>query len=288
MWPFKKKQQKENHAQILEQRQPIKEILDKTKHKKEEKSSDYMKTGVEGLDELFMQGIPKSSAVLVAGGAGSGKTIMCLQICNNLAKKGLKAMYISLEESEEKLKSHMEKFGWNTKDLEYKNNLIIKRLDPFSIARNVEALLAKAKGELKMDIQEIGELIPKGFKPDIVVVDSLTALAAAFREGEDSYRIYIEQLFRYFEKLKVTSFLISETEQIPVKFSKTGVEEFLADGVIVLYAIQRDNIRENAVEILKMRGVKHQKRIVAMKITDKGIEIYPEQEVFGGLEEKRR
>ena len=36
------------------------------------------------------------------------------------------------------------------------------------------------------------------------------------------------------------------------------------------------------LEVLKMRGAKHEKKIVAMQIVDgKGIEIFPEQEVFG-------
>ena len=61
------------------------------------------------------------------------------------------------------------------------------------------------------------------------------------------------------------------------------VEEFLADGVIVLYNIKRGDTRENAIEVLKMRGGKHQKRIVAMQVTDAGIVVYPEQEVFGAL-----
>ena len=79
--------------------------------------------------------------------------------------------------------------------------------------------------------------------------------------------------------------MITETEQIPKIFSTSGVEEFLADGVIVLYAIKRGNIRENAIEVLKMRGEKHQKKIVALQINDNGITVYPEQEVFGGVED---
>ncbi|MBI5871617.1 hypothetical protein HZB88_00865 [archaeon] len=72
--------------------------------------------------------------------------------------------------------------------------------------------------------------------------------------------------------------------QIPEIFSTIGVEEFLADGVIVFYNIKRGDIRENAVEVLKMRGEKHQKKIVAMQISNTGITVYPEQEVFGGVE----
>ena len=50
----------------------------------------------------------------------------------------------------------------------------------------------------------------------------------------------------------------------------------LADGVIVLYNIKMGDVRESAIEVLKMRGEKHQKKIVAMQITGSGIIVYPE------------
>ena len=154
-------------------------------------------------------------------------------------------------------------------------------MNPFDVTRNVDAMLAKEKGELLIEIDPI--VLPKNYKPDFIVVDSLTAIASAFTGKEDSYRIYIEQLFRFFEKLGATTFLITETKQIPEIYSATGVEEFLADGVIVLYNIKRGDVRENAIEVLKMRGEKHQKKIVAMTISDSGVNVYPEQEVFGEI-----
>lgn len=248
----------------------------------------WIKTGVPGFDDLLEKGIPKGSAILIAGGPGTGKTIFCLQTLNHAASNGEKCIYISFEEPEERLIQHMKNFGWNPEKLIKNNMLIIKRVDPFKISRAVEAMLAKAKGELLIKIEEIPELIPKNFKPDRIVMDSLTALASAFVGREQSYRVYIEQLFRYFERMGVTSFLISETEQVPILFSKTGVEEFLADGVVVLYNVRRGNIRNMAIEVLKLRGVKHQKKIVAMQIlSGKGIKIYSEQEVFGGIEEEK-
>ncbi|RLJ03770.1 MAG: hypothetical protein DRP18_05690 [Candidatus Aenigmatarchaeota archaeon] len=82
--------------------------------------------------------------------------------------------------------------------------------------------------------------------------------------------------------------MITETAQIPTQYSPTGVEEFLADGVIVLYNIRRGDVRENALEVLKMRGAKHKKKIVAMQIVDgTGIVVYPEQQVFGDIEEEK-
>lgn len=243
---------------------------------------EFLKTGIPGFDDLFEHGVPKGNAVIVAGGTGSGKTIFCLQTSFNRALRGEKCLYMSFEESEEHLKQHLLDFGWDPEKV--KKNLMIKRFSSFDVTRSVDALLMKEKGELLIDVEPV--IFPSGFKPSFIVVDSLTAIASAFTGKEDSYRIYIEQLFRFFERKSVTSFLITETKQIPDIFSATGVEEFLADGVIVLYAIKRGNIRENAIEVLKMRGEHHQKKIVAMQISDKGITVFPEQEVFGEMESK--
>jgi len=245
----------------------------------------YVKTGVPGFDELFERGIPRGSAILVAGGTGSGKTIFCLQTLAHHASNGEKCFYMSFEESDEKLKNHMKDFGWDPEKLIKSGKLKIQRYSPFEISRSVEAMLAKEKGELLIDIEPV--VLPEGFKPDFIVLDSLTAVASAFIGREDSYRVYLEQLFSFFETMGSTSLLITETKQIPDIFSTTGVEEFLADGVIVFYNIKRGNFKENAIEVLKMRGEKHQKKIVAMRITDEGIVVYPEQMVFGRIGEEK-
>ncbi len=249
-----------------------------------EDGKQYIRTGIKGFDELFEKGIPKGSATVIAGGCGSGKTIMCLQILAEAARKGEKCLYMSFEESEDKLRQHMKDFSWNPHELEKKGSLVIKRFSIFDIARSIDALLAKRKGELLIDVKPI--ILPDGFKPDLVVVDSLTAIASAF-VGSDTYRSYIEQLFRFLEDIKTTSFLITETEQIPRIFSPTGVEEFLADGVVVLYNIRKGDIRENAIEVLKMRGSRHKKKIVAMQMTNRGMEVFPEQEVFSGIDNEK-
>jgi len=176
------------------------------------------------LDGLVEEGIPKGSSVLIAGGAGSGKTIMCLQILYNAAKKGEKCLYMSFEESRERLIQHMEDFGWNPRELEERGNLIIKQFNTFDIIRSVDALLAKARGELLIDVMPV--ILPENFKPDRIVVDSLTAIASAFTGKRENYRSYIEQLFRFFEQIGATSFMITETAQIPTQYSPTGVEEF--------------------------------------------------------------
>jgi KaiC/GvpD/RAD55 family RecA-like ATPase len=300
-------------AQIQEQRAPVEHVLKNTKekgsdkpaldiasiksqieeelqgkkkpktHRGKEDEKNYIYTGIAGFDALLEKGIPKGGAILVAGGAGSGKTIFALQTLDYHASHGEKCLYMSFEESEERLIKHMEDFGWDPRKHIKDDNLLLKRFNPFEITRSVDALLMKAKGELLIDVQPI--IFPNNFKPDVIVVDSLTAIASAFTGKEDSYRIYIEQLFRFFEQIGATSFLITETKQVPTVFSTTGVEEFLADGVVVMYNIKRGNIRERAIEVLKLRGAGHQHKIVAMNISSDGMEIYPEQELFGGVSE---
>lgn len=272
----------EEYSQIKEQRMNAKKVVENLQKKGGLKTGEYIKTGVEGFDALLEKGIPKGYSVLIAGGAGSGKTIFSLQSLIHQASKGKKCYYMSFEENEKRLVQHMKDFGWDVDDLIKNDTLRIQRINPFDISRSVDAMLAKQKGELLIKVDPI--LLPKDFKPDFIVVDSLTAIASTFSNKEEDYRIYIEQLFRFFEKISSTSFLITETKQIPEIFSTTGVEEFLADGVVVFYNIQRGNIRENAIEVLKLRGAKHQKKIVAMNIMEGvGIVVYPDQEVFGGL-----
>jgi len=242
------------------------------------KHSDWIKTGIKGFDELVESGIPKGTSILVVGGPGTGKTIFCLQMLANAAKKGEKCLYITFEESEERLKQHMRDFGWNPDELIKKGMLQIKRFNPFDVTRSVEALMEQSKGELMINVEPLE--IPKGFKPDRIVIDSLSAIASAFIGKEESYRMYIEQLFNFFQKFNATTFLITEI----VELAKSMTEEFMADGVIVFYYIKHGNVRERAVEILKLRGTSHQEKIVAFQIMDNGIEVYPEQEVFGEIE----
>jgi KaiC/GvpD/RAD55 family RecA-like ATPase len=266
--------------------------IEKMKKEKGKKEKEYISTGIPGFDTLFNHGIPKGSPVIIAGGTGSGKTLFCLQLIANQASQGKKCYYMSFEESENKLIQHMRDFGWNPDKLIESGNLIIRRFltseiyyydKDKKIGGDIQAMMTKDMDPMLMELEPLAVTEETGFKPDFIVIDSLTAISSTFRGKEQSYRFYIERLFRFFEKIGSTNFLVTETKQIPEVFSPTGVEEFLADGVIVFYNIRKENIRETAIEILKMRGEKHQKKIVAMKITDKGVKVYPDQEVFGAI-----
>ena len=237
----------------------------------------FLPARVSKFDELITaKGLERGSTMLVSGGAGTGKTTFCMQALYEGALKGEKGIYISLEEDVDRIKAHMlNNYKWDFAKLEKKGLIAFLKFDAIEIARVVEAMILKEKEKLVIDFGTLD--LP--FKPDRLVVDSLSALSIAF-ENTDSYRKYIRYLFEKLEENNSVNFMLSETTQDPKVYSKAGIEEFLADGVIVLYNIQVDNIRENALEILKLRSSKHEKKIVPFKITDGGLEIYPNEEIF--------
>ena len=271
-------------SQLKEQRGVISENIPENEIKQKAlKSGKWVLTGVEGFDALLDKGIPKGLAILVCGGPGSGKTIFCLQTLAYACKQKEKCLYMTFEESPKRLAEHMADFGWDAQKMIDDGYLVIQKYNPYDVTRQVEAMLEQAKGELLIDVKPL--LFPKGFQPDRIIVDSLSAIASAFVGKEETYRIYIEQLFRIFEDINATSFLISETTELPKKLTESGVEEFLADGVIVIYNLRHGNVRESAIECFKLRGTSFKKKIVAMQILGgRGIEVYPDQEVFSDIE----
>jgi KaiC/GvpD/RAD55 family RecA-like ATPase len=188
-------------------------------------------------------------------------------------------MYVSFEENIEKIEKSMNNFGWDAKRYVDEGHLLIQKINPLDILRMKFGSISGSGSATEISYKVKPLIIPTGFNPEVIVVDSLTAVISASISKEKNYRVYLQQLFSFFEETGATSFLVTETEPIPTRFSDTGIEEFLADGIIVLYNIQKGNERENAVEILKMRYSEHQKKIFAMEITNEGIKVYPERQV---------
>jgi len=247
---------------------------------KDTKKAKILKTDISGFDELFKEkGLPRGNSILVAGGPGTGKSTFCRQVCFNIVSKGKTCMYVSFEESKDRIIRSMESFGWDaTKYLE-EGKLLIQKVNPLDILRMKFGSIGGSGSATELSYKIKPLVIPKEFNPEIIVVDSLTAIIAASVTKDKNYRVYLQQLFSFFEETGATSFLITETDPIPTRYSETGIEEFLADGIIVLYNIQRPTSRENAIEILKMRYGKHQKKIVLMEITEKGIKVSPDKTV---------
>jgi len=257
--------------------------MPKSEYIMEEKKADkekILKTDISGFDDLFKEkGIPKGNSILVAGGPGTGKSTLCRQVCFNIVSKGKNCMYVSFEESKDRIIKSMSAFGWDVQKYLDEGKLLIQKVNPLDILRMKFGSIGGSGSATELSYKIKPLVIPKEFNPEIIVVDSLTAIIAASVTKDKNYRVYLQQLFSFFEETGATSFLITETDPIPTRYSETGIEEFLADGIIVLYNIQKANSRENAIEILKMRYGKHQKKIVLMEITEKGIKVDPDKTV---------
>ena len=248
------------------------------------KKENVLKTDISGFDELFAErGIPRGNSVLVAGGPGTGKSTLCRQICYNIVSKGKKCMYVSFEEGKERIQRSMEKFGWDVTKFIEDGSFLIQKINPLDILRMKFGTLGGSGSATEVSYKIKPLVIPVGFNPEVIVVDSLSAIISVSITKDKNYRAYLQQLFGFFEETGATSFLISETNPMPTRFSDTGIEEFLADGIVVLYNIQKNVFRENAIEVLKMRYSKHEKRIVLMEITEKGIKVYPNKSVVINL-----
>jgi len=250
---------------------------------------EIIKFNVEGFSDLLGGGgVPVGSSILVEGGPGSGKTIFCLHLADDMCSRGKKVLYMSFEEPEDRLVAHMESFGLPASKYVKDGTLIIMRFNALDIARSVEALLSEAKKELLIEVQPI--LIPQNINPDLVLVDSLTSIASAFSGEENRFRIYMEQLFRYLEEHKMTSFLIREVPNPGHIGKNTTMSDeatsFLSDGIIVFYnVIFTTGHRTRAMEILKLRGQQFQRKIVEVDIKDKeGMKIYSNRTLKGKYE----
>jgi len=239
---------------------------------------------VSEFDRLIARGgLKRGDTILLSGGAGTGKTTFGMQSLYNGALNGEKGVYLTLEESAEKIKENMrENFGWDLDALEREEKLAIIKIDPLTIARAVEATLTKERGGLYIEFEQFDLPFQFNlpFKPDRVVVDSLSALSIAFLENEQGFRQYLRHLFETLEKYNSVNIVLGETEQQPNVYSRSGIEEFLADGVMVFYNIKIHNIRQRALEIIKLRSSAHERRITPYNITSNGFEIYIDQELF--------
>lgn len=68
-------------------------------------------TGIRELDRVLGGGIVPGSLVLVGGDPGIGKSTLLLQVCQRLADKGKKILYISGEESLKQIKMRANRMG---------------------------------------------------------------------------------------------------------------------------------------------------------------------------------
>jgi len=102
-------------------------------------------------------------------------------------------------------------------------------------------------------------------------------------QTDEEKRLALASLCNTLSSLGCTSLLLSETKEHSMDLSRDGMEEFVVDGVIVLYLVRQGQRFIPGIVVRKMRGINHDKEIKYYKITDKGVIVYPEETLFADI-----
>lgn len=226
---------------------------------------DRVPFGIAELDNLIEGGLPRGGLIIVAGSPGAGKTILSAQfIYNGATIYKEKGVYVCLSEDKEHFKINMLGLGWDFAKLE--NEGMIKIVELPIMSR------IKVEDMINLIIEEA-----KKFKANRLVVDSLSALNLALGSRAE-VRTVINLLARMLKNTGCTTIMITESPWGTTGIGM-GIEEFVADGIILLESIIVGNRIDRRLIILKMRATSHDTRYYRLNIS-KGsgiiLSLYPE------------
>jgi circadian clock protein KaiC len=217
-------------------------------------SIEKLGTGISGFDLISKGGLPKGRTTLVSGTAGSGKTVFAAQfLAEGIVKAGDKGVFVTFEESPEDIRRNINSLGWDISAWEAEGKWAFVDASPQVGEEVIEignydlgALLAR----IEHAIEKIGA--------QRAVLDSLGAIFSRFTDVTTVRR----ELFRIasaLKRIKVTSLMTAERSTEFGDIARYGVEEFVADNVVILRNVLEAEKRRRTLEILKFRGTSHQK-----------------------------
>ncbi|MHC1627225.1 MAG: RAD55 family ATPase [Candidatus Nezhaarchaeales archaeon] len=213
-------------------------------------------SGIPGLDEVLGGGIFEGSFLLVAGLSGTGKTVLVTQMAYNMALRGNNIVYVSFDEGL-KLVDFMKSFNWNLEDLVREGKFIIldfTTMKASNISECVDFILMRVKeANAKM-----------------LVIDSLTTLIMTLPEFAEA-RIMVDFLRR--AKPANTTLVATANMITGIKRIGVGIEEVVADTVLLLDRKVVKNEYRTFLSVLKMRGSVHSKKRHELIITPSGVSV---------------
>jgi len=200
-----------------------------------------VQTGIEGLDEVIQGGFPKGSMILLGGNPGTGKTIFGGTFLYHGGKNYENGLYISFSEGREAFINNMSSLGLDFEALEHENRF--KILDLVTIKEaGLDTLMEMITNEIDT------------FGVERLVIDSFTALTNAFEKPIDM-RITLHLLSKIIRQSGCTTLIVTEipTGQQGIGL---GIEEFVADGIIILKKTWLEDRLVRELQIEKMRGTR--------------------------------
>lgn len=233
-------------------------------------------TGVDGLNSMLGGGFPEGKIMIVFGGPGSGKTIMSTQFLVEGLKQGEAGVYISMEEPIKNIKENSKSFGW---DLDaFEDEGLLRTLDLSQVPRDekyVEPInFDRNNPKLSLQSDMISAVKTVGAKR--LVLDPLTSiLIHESRAGKK--RDLITRIFSTIRSLGVTALITSEGMPSPGDFF---MEQFLADGVILLHKNIEDYKLTKTMRIDKMRGMDFDDQPRRYTVTQRGFQVFHAEPVL--------
>jgi circadian clock protein KaiC len=217
------------------------------------KSVEKLKTGISSLDIIAKGGLPKNRTTLISGTAGSGKTVFAVHFLAAGIAAGEKGVFVTFEESAEDVQKNMQSFGWDLAKWVQEGKLAFVDASPDPTIDTVEAG--------GFDLGALVARVQNAVKKVGATRVSIDSIGAVFSQFSDQSMVRGE-LFRISSALKsmgVTAILTAERTDDHGAVARYGVEEFIADNVMILRNALEDETRRRTIEILKFRGCDHQK-----------------------------
>lgn len=236
-------------------------------------ASDRCPTGITGLDDILGGGFPRNRSMLLAGTCGTGKTTFAMQyLVQGILKYNEPGVLVTLEQDSEELRGDMLRYGWDLRKLENEKKLIIidTSLSKIGVKEYVTSIPVDPDKSFSLlpgefDFERITELVittAKNINAKRVVIDSLPALDILSRSETNIRRILLQMNYE-FKSHGLTSIMITEIAEDD-GISHHGVEEYIADGVIILKTNEALDTR--TIKIRKMRLTNHTLKPLALDI----------------------
>ncbi|MEZ5334010.1 MAG: ATPase domain-containing protein [Methanolobus sp.] len=240
-----------------------------------------IKTGIEGFDDLVQGGLLAERVYLVSGPPGSGKTTFCVQYLAHGASLGEVGLYVTLLESPQNIIDDMSNYSMNVLTLIKMKKLLFADLGPRMeygymdemseyITPDYEVTAIGHDHEAPSPSVVFKEIAAYVAEYDVkrLVIDSVSAIRFTSRDISLQEK-EMSRFIRNLKKLGCTTILISEMTD-PSAYS---TEQFAAHGVIFMHNFLYDKTMTRALQIIKMRGTKHDCNMREVNFSDKGLEI---------------
>lgn len=238
-------------------------------------------TGIKDLDVVLNGGFPEGACVLLAGTSGTGKTNLGLEYLLRGAKEfNEHGVYVTLTEPLFKVLRNIEGFDYYDREAVMSGAVTIldlrvlseKSLQVYSEKTGLKTemrILREPETLLNFIYSTIREVNAKRF-----VLDSVTAICQVLKE-QNNIRDFIFKLGSALAGVGCTTILTSEIPPNDYVYSRFGVEEFIADGVVMLEQFARKGTLLRTLQVVKMRGVDHKRVKQLLMITRQGIKLTP-------------